>query len=279
MPQGSLQQNQGKMNIRITVFTILAIHVVVLGGLLMQGCSKESGGKTAANATPTVETNSLPPVDTANAVTGTNGGAGGLPPIGTNTPEAVLPGGGGTSTVGHATGSVANNLTPPPNNPPPIDVGPASTKEYVVAKGDTLAKIAKANGVTVDAIMKANQGLVASKLQIKQKIQIPASAGSSGSVAKNEAAGGAEAGAASGSMYEVKPGDNLGKIAKSHGTSVKAIQVANNLKSTSIKVGQKLKLPAKAGVPASEATKEAAATPIAPAPAPAGAAAAPTTKQ
>jgi LysM repeat protein len=63
--------------------------------------------------------------------------------------------------------------------------------------------------------------------------------------------------------YMVKSGDTLTKIAKAHGTTVKAIKAASNLTTDHIKVGQKLTIPAKA---------EAAA----PAPAPAPAAPAPT---
>lgn len=44
--------------------------------------------------------------------------------------------------------------------------------------------------------------------------------------------------------YEVKRGDNLTRIAKNHGTTVKAIREANGLKTDRILVGQKLKVPA-----------------------------------
>ena len=59
-----------------------------------------------------------------------------------------------------------------------------------------------------------------------------------------------------GETYVIKSGDTLTKIAKSHGTTVKAIEADNNLSTTKIKVGQKLKIPA------------AAAASVAPAPAP-----------
>jgi LysM repeat protein len=61
-----------------------------------------------------------------------------------------------------------------------------------------------------------------------------------------------------GETYTVKSGDSLTKIAKAHGTTVKAIESENNLSTTKIKVGQKLKIPAKAE----------AAAPAAPAPVP-----------
>ena len=92
----------------------------------------------------------------------------------------------------------------------------------MIAAGDTLGTIAKKNGVSVKAIEEANPGIDAKKLQIGHKLQIPASA----AVATAEApkAGGEAAAAASGdaTIYVVKSGDNLVKIAKAHDTSVKA---------------------------------------------------------
>ncbi len=50
---------------------------------------------------------------------------------------------------------------------------------------------------------------------------------------------------AGGSVYTVKNGDILGRIARSHGVSVRAIMEANSLKSADrIRVGQKLYIPA-----------------------------------
>jgi LysM repeat protein len=80
--------------------------------------------------------------------------------------------------------------------------------------------------------------------------------------------------------YTVKSGDTLTRIAKAHGTTVKAIRAENNLTTDHIKVGQKLKILAKteAAAPAPVSAPVAPApmpepsstTPV-PAPAPAGA--------
>ncbi len=48
--------------------------------------------------------------------------------------------------------------------------------------------------------------------------------------------------------YKVKSGDTLGALAKRYGTSVAAIQAANNLKSTNLRVGQSLSIPGQAPV-------------------------------
>ncbi len=44
-------------------------------------------------------------------------------------------------------------------------------------------------------------------------------------------------------VYQVKPGDSLGKIASQHGTTVEYLQRANQLSGTVIRPGQKLKIP------------------------------------
>jgi len=66
-------------------------------------------------------------------------------------------------------------------------------------------------------------------------------------------------------IYIVKSGDTLTKIAKAHNTTIKAIESANpTVDPNHIKVGDKLKIPAKA-----EAAPAAAPIPTAPTPAPA----------
>jgi len=49
--------------------------------------------------------------------------------------------------------------------------------------------------------------------------------------------------ARSDSFYVVKAGDNLTRIARLHGTTVKALKAANSLKSDQIVVGARLKIP------------------------------------
>jgi peptidoglycan endopeptidase LytE len=71
--------------------------------------------------------------------------------------------------------------------------------------------------------------------------------------------------------YTVKTGDTLSKIAKANHTSFKKIMALNDLKTTSIKVGQKLKLPVKAAATEAPATPTAVAPMPQPAPAPAAA--------
>lgn len=66
--------------------------------------------------------------------------------------------------------------TPPPAAAPPSPTNPAGTvsgKRYVVQPGDTLVKIAEQFGVTVDAIVKANNLSNPDLLQVGQELIIP----------------------------------------------------------------------------------------------------------
>src|SRR5581483_5222294 len=72
-----------------------------------------------------------------------------------------------------------NNMAPPPvtaSAPMPAPAQPAAGGEYVVARGDTLATIAKKNGVTLKALRAANPGVDPRKLKIGAKLQLPESA-------------------------------------------------------------------------------------------------------
>jgi len=157
--------------------------------------------------TATADTNTPPPMDT-NLVVENNTNMS-VPPVETN------------------------NVIPP--------TSPAT--EYAVMKGDTFSTIAKKFGVTTKQIQEANPNVQPTKLQIGQKLQIP-----SPSAMINSAPPQIPESSANGEMvYTVKSGDTLSKIATDHGTTLKALRAANpTLTTDKIKVGQKLKIPAKA---------------------------------
>jgi len=94
-------------------------------------------------------------------------------------------------------------------------------------------------------------------LKIGQKLTLPAGGSTSPDSTAPTALASDDTG---GVTYSVKSGDTLSKIAKHHGTTVKAIENANGLSTTKIKVGQKLKIPAKGE------TETAVPAPVAPAP-------------
>ncbi len=236
VPQGSLQKSREKSTVRTAFFTIAAIHVVFFGGLLIQGGCKKSEDKPVL---PPEGTNAgFPPMTNETALVDTNPAA----PFATN--PVVEP-------------------TPPVVNPVP-PVAP-DLKEYVVTKGDSFSSIAKKLHVSVKAIEQANPAVNSSKLQLGQKLQVPSAS------APATLSAPAPTTSSDTSVYLVKTGDTLEKIAKSHGTTVKTIMSLNSLKSTKINIGQKLKLPAPKVVEPAPAPVPvvAPATPVAPAPAPA----------
>jgi LysM repeat protein len=236
---------------------IFAVHIVVLGGILMVGC-KDTGAKDKAKTDLNTDVGggpanpgpvSAPPSDMAPAPAATAptastaslpGGNNALPPV------ASLPG------SVPAPAPVTQSLAPIP--------AATGGSTYVIAAGDTLGAIAKKNGVSVKAIEEANPGIDAKKLQIKAKLQIPA--GTAAASADTPKAGSETAAAASGdaTTYVIKPGDTLMKIATAHHTTVKAIEALNDMKTSAITAGHKLKVPVMKMASAEAAPASAAAT-------------------
>ena len=132
MPGGVEQKNQGRARVKIAVFFVLAVHVVVLGALLMQGCKREEEKQPAeTTAAPVVEPTNPPPL---------------LPP-------PIVP-----------------PIVAPSNPPPVIEAPAAGVTEYTVVKGDSFYTIAKKFHTTMKAIQDANPGIEPTKLQLGQKI-------------------------------------------------------------------------------------------------------------
>lgn len=227
VPQGSLleQKNQSRSRVRLAVFFVLSIHVIGLMALLMQGCRKpnEPGADLGTNAPPPFDTNAGPVLDT-------------------NVP--------GTNVTG---------MMPP--EPAPTPAPSTAAHEYTVTKGDSFYTIAKKFGVTVKAIEAANPGVEPTKLQIGQKLQIPAAADAPASGSSTVTPGALEMGHSGEQVYTVKSGDTLTKIAEQFGTTIKALRAENSLETDKIKVGQKLKIPSTKTSPAAPpAAAPAAAT-------------------
>lgn len=260
-PQGSLleQKAKRKTNLPVIVAVFFGIHVVVAGGIMMAGCKPEPKPEVKQRAPEPV----LPPITPGGDLGSPVAPAPGTPPGGAAAP-GVLPPIGSAPTPAPGTG--APGLAPLPSTPPvlapatppapivpltPVPPAPApeppaapagEAKVHVVAKNDSFYTMGKKYGVTMKAIEAANPGVDSTKLKIGQKINIPAAP-----VKPTKAAGGtgaAPAPADADGTYTVKSGDNLGKIAKSHGTTVAKLREANGLKTDQIKVGQKLKVPA-----------------------------------
>src|SRR3990172_3307496 len=213
VPQGSLleQKNKSRSRVKTAFFCVLAVHVLaIMTALIAQGCKREQPVvyEEPPTPTPTFDTNLSPVVDP------------GLPP------EPVP----------------TNPLPPVVESPPP----PPATTEYAVARGDSFYSIGKRLGLSMKAIADANPGVDSAKLQIGQKLNLPA--------APPPVAGGMAVppgvDAGEGQIHVVKSGDNLTRIAAKYGTTVNALRAANNLRTDRILVGDKLKIPVKAAPPA-----------------------------
>ena len=259
VPKGSLlaQQSLRRSRLKITVACVLGVSVTSLLVMLFQGCERK----------PSVTDNNPPPPDTNPAVASSAPSA---PDMSSN-PVASAP---TSNPVASAPPAVAPMVPPPapvippappaPATPPTPDVSAGST--YEVAAGDTLAKIAKKNGVTLKALEAANTGVDPKKLKVKQKLNLPGEA-SSASAAGSASAAPASTPDVGGETYTIKSGDTLSKIAKRHGVSLRAIRAANpKLNTDHIKVGDKLILPAKNETAAPASDNPATAAPTVPAP-------------
>ena len=209
------QKNKGRAKVKLAVFFVLAIHGIGLLALLMQGCRKD---EPAASTDQTTNTLAQPAFEPTNQVTDTS-----APPV-------VTP---------------SNAAVPAATEPPTL---PGVATEYTIASGDSFSTIAKKYHVSVKAIMDANPGVEPTKLKLGQKIKIPPPTPVSTATTTTPVLANGE------HIYTVKSGDNLITIAKNSGTTVKAIRAANNLKTDSIKVGQKLTIPAKTSTPAPDSS-------------------------
>lgn len=275
MSQGSrFQQLSGKKSsLAVAMFTILALHAAVLGGLLIQGCKQEPA-QPEPNATESTATNEVvkPPTEPktglafydnsfpGDAVT-TN-----PPPVVPNQTNAVAaapeaPVAGGTNQAISGVQGL-QGLAPVAGEfgksvPTSLDkatatnqVAAAPLREHKVASGESFAKIAHLYpGVSVKALMAANPGVGERYLQVGQILKVPAAEVKTNAVSKTTAtterpAPGSEVKDTAGQItYVVAAGDNLTRIAKKYGVRVSALKTENRLAGDRINVGQKLKIP------------------------------------
>ncbi len=127
---------------------------------------------------------------------------------------------------------------------------------HVVKKGESLARIAARNGVTTQALLKANNMTMkqASRIRAGQKLTIPGKAlpQSAASTRGTKA-----------TTYVVKRGDSISKIAAKNGITVQELLKANGMTAKAasrIHAGQKLTIPGKATSGKKASSKKASAS-------------------
>jgi len=226
VPQGSQleQKSNARSRVKLAVFFVLTIHVVGLVALLVQGCRPEAPTNDEIleppPQVPAIEPIAVPPAETNPAL---------LPPIEDMPPETATP-----ESVYAPPGTPS--ATPLPSKP--ADVVMPMGQEYAVKKGDTYYSIGKQFGVSMQALKEANPGVEPTRLQVGQKIMIPAPKPAVTETVVPTASGEI--------IYTVVSGDTLTRIASKYGTTWQAILELNNLPTTKITVGQKLRIPAPA---------------------------------
>jgi len=95
---------------------------------------------------------------------------------------------------------------------------------------------------TVKDLLEANPGVDPRRLKLGYKLVVPS--GTALLAGKSEPAKTQES-PTNGKLYEVKAGDSLSAIARTHGVSLSNLRNANNIRSHIIHPGQKLQIPIK----------------------------------
>lgn len=248
---------KGGLNRLSTIFlVVLGLHVVVIVGIsayhLLRG--NPDTGITSMDPMPAAEVAKAPEAAPAPEV------ASSMPSPDDKVWQAQAPAEASAPVAAAPVAAVVETAPAP---------APAAERMHVVTKGDTLGKIAKANGVTAAALAKAN-GIDGTMIRIGQKLKIPEVAGA-GTEAKPMAApaqavvaAAAQQASSPAGTYTVAAGDTLAKIAKKFGTKADTLAKLNSISDPKkLKIGQKLQVPgeasAKAEAPAAAPSAPAAA--------------------
>ena len=232
----------------VAITAIVALHAAIIGTLLVQaGCSSEpekpQAGTATASAEEIADTSTTAPADDPYKDLAEI-----TPPEGSAALRAAP-----TRPSWNMSGNSVNEVIVPvddteivePAKPAtvkkPETVKPAASEssEYVVKKGDSLSKIASAHGVKLGDLLAENNMNMKSVIRVGQKISIP---GKSSAAAPKPAMEELVSSPISEetSIYTVKKGDSLSRIAKNTGMTVRQLMEINGLKNHNIKIGQKL---------------------------------------
>lgn len=257
-PASGAPAKTGGLNRLSTIFlVVLGLHVVVIVGIsayhLLRGNPDTAISQMDSMPAPAAEVAKAPEAAPAPEVAST------MPSPDDKVWQAQAP--------AEASAPVA---AAPAAAPAPA-MAPVAERTHVVAKGDTIGKIAKANGVTAAALAKAN-GIDGTMIRIGQKLKIPEVAGAGtdtkpmavSAPAQAVVAAAAQQASSPAGTYVVAPGDTLAKIAKKFGTKADTLAKLNSISDPrKLKIGQKLQVPgeasAKAEAPASAPAAPAAA--------------------
>jgi LysM repeat protein len=107
---------------------------------------------------------------------------------------------------------------------------------YTVQRGNTLSQIAQRHGMSVNELMRLNGLSNPNHIQVGQKLRVSARAQPLPSTGSSQPS-------VANTIYVVKAGDNLSKIAQRHNTTVEALMAANGLPNPNhVWIGQRLRV-------------------------------------
>jgi LysM repeat protein len=139
------------------------------------------------------------------------------------TVEALVAANPGVDPTNLVIGQVVCIPVPPPSGPCPGGF------LYEVQPGDTFYRLSQRYGIAVEALKAANPGVDPDRLQVGQKICVPAPPPPP---------------PCPGSTYTIRPGDTLYTLARRFGTTVEALRSANpGVDPERLQVGQQICLP------------------------------------
>jgi membrane-bound lytic murein transglycosylase D len=118
-------------------------------------------------------------------------------------------------------------------------------KQYTVKRGDSLAAIARRHGVAVEKIAAWNGLRKPYRLQPGQRLAVSRGGSSSGQTAEAETRGSSSAGTI---VYTVRRGNTLQAIANLFSVRYRDLMHWNNLRSSTLKTGQRLRIKPAQGV-------------------------------
>lgn len=110
---------------------------------------------------------------------------------------------------------------------------------YRVRRGDTLWGIARKFGVSVDRLRRLNR-LRSNKLLVKQRLRIPDGAGSRSTGQTTRSRTGT-------TWYRVQRGDTIWSLCRRFGMSRKNFRSMNGLQDDTLRIGQRVRVPARPG--------------------------------
>jgi LysM repeat protein len=132
----------------------------------------------------------------------------------------------------YAPAAYEDTATPSPAPAADVSAPAAASTTHTVAKGDTLGGIARRYGVSTTAIKQAN-AMTSDTVVLGRKLVIPGASGPAATTPRDPAA----------KTHTVVKGDTLSRIATRYGTTTDALKRANGMKSDTVVLGTKLRIP------------------------------------